>query len=804
MPHRGDRRAPVLDVKNDPASIPRFFDEVRLHGTSAGITEQQMITWARFYAPAEEEALWRLLPSARGFNFTEFRDAALAYYPNAITRYTLGDLQTLVRHNAGTIMLNTAALGEYHRNFQRISAYLISARHISDFDSKRLFREGIHVAMNQELEHALRFVDHDHPVGVPWDIDVVLKQLHRILAGGQISAAAGYAPYGHVPAGSTYAPAPYLQYPNVSISAPAYAPVPPIPHPQPSYHPGIHPNYPTYQPPQAPQPPPVKQEDSAIALLIKEVRDLRLATEKSALNAQTQNQNVSQSRPPQQESRPLPDRPRNQQCIMCGSSAHYARACATRNWLLQKGAVRLNDANRLILPDGSDFSSIPGPPPFIDKINRYFQSRPNELPGGISLPIQVARDVPPHMGSNMMEAIYTLSPTSAVQVSAPPPTSPSPVAFLEHVPSAPPVSHSAYNDTAISALPADVNLFTDAHDSPETNEVYGIIKKGPRPLPRKVVFDGVVIPDRPKAPAASERTPDPPADKGKRPNNPFRNEHETTRPTGSQDHSDEETDTPSVIPVAPAQVPIRPGHPIRELPPIPKGNYRHIIPASDTNATDNVFGRVLDAQVSLSVKELMATSPDLRRKTKDYMTARREAIHLDRHPETALYSLGPRPSSPDPPGNSTVSIAPALVPLRELDVWLDGKLPTTALLDSGSTFLAMPKRIWRQLGSPTIVDEAISVETADGTVSRSVGLIPRLRIDIGSLSIVAQVQVMEHAPFDLLLGRPFYTHTRAQITDESEDEQTAHLTNPDTGETFAVPTRSRTPGKGPRKPGFRE
>ncbi|KAL5501137.1 hypothetical protein ACEPAH_9524 [Sanghuangporus vaninii] len=160
----------------------------------------------------------------------------------------------------------------------------------------------------------------------------------------------------------------------------------------------------------------------------------------------------------------------------------------------------------------------------------------------------------------------------------------------------------------------------------------------------------------------------------------------------------------------------------------------------------------------------------------------------------AMYASIPWPTSPAPYGDEESTVAPPNIPLREIEVWLDDKMEVKALLDSGSTFIAMPKEVWKDLGSPTILSQAITVETANHQISCSAGLIPHVRLTIGSFSIVLQVQVIDKAPFQLLLGCPFFIHTRAQVIDESDGDQTLYLTHPDTNKTMSIPTIQRGAG----------
>ena len=79
----------------------------------------------------------------------------------------------------------------------------------------------------------------------------------------------------------------------------------------------------------------------------------------------------------------------------------------------------------------------------------------------------------------------------------------------------------------------------------------------------------------------------------------------------------------------------------------------------------------------------------------------------------------------------------------------------------------------------------------DENVSRSLDLIPRLCLEIQGFSILVQTQVVQSPPFELLLGRPFFTHTKAQVVKEEDHEQTLYLTHSAIDETIAIPTQER-------------
>ena len=221
--------------------------------------------------------------------------------------------------------------------------------------------------------------------------------------------------------------------------------------------------------------------------------------------------------------------------------------------------------------------------------------------------------------------------------------------------------------------------------------------------------------------------------------------------------------------------------------------YRQVIPAADPQAVTDVFDRIMDAQVTVSVKQLMAASPEIRKKNRDYITGKRELNPDGTHQlGTILYS-DPTNTMRHPDGQQEQSVAPANVRLRTINVWINGKIAVQALLDTGASFIALSRTIWSKLGCPTLADKAITAETADGNVSRSLGLIPKLKLSMDGFTVFVQAQVVHPAPFDLLLGRPFFTHTKAQLIEEEDSEQTVYLTDPDQGTVVAVPTQERFP-----------
>ena len=222
-----------------------------------------------------------------------------------------------------------------------------------------------------------------------------------------------------------------------------------------------------------------------------------------------------------------------------------------------------------------------------------------------------------------------------------------------------------------------------------------------------------------------------------------------------------------------------------------RSQFRRIVLAADQQVIKEVFDTMMNSTVTLTIRQLSVASREIRKKNKELITGKREQQNEFEQQYTALYSLDPRSGSSILSRSKIEPIAPPNVRLIIIDISLDDKIQVQGLLDSGATFIALSRRIWQSLGSPTLTSQSISIETTDENVSRSLDLIPRLRLEIQGFSILVQAQVVQSPPFELLLGRPFFTHTKAQVVEEEDHEQTLYLTHTATDETIAIPTQER-------------
>ena len=103
----------------------------------------------------------------------------------------------------------------------------------------------------------------------------------------------------------------------------------------------------------------------------------------------------------------------------------------------------------------------------------------------------------------------------------------------------------------------------------------------------------------------------------------------------------------------------------------------------------------------------------------------------------------------------------------------------------------MHKDIWEKTGLSLNPDTASVVEAANSSKSHTLGAIPEVTMTIGDVDLAVHVHVVEEAPFEVLLGRPFFVLTACETKDAEDGGQVLKIRDPWQGKTALVPTRDR-------------
>ena len=70
------------------------------------------------------------------------------------------------------------------------------------------------------------------------------------------------------------------------------------------------------------------------------------------------------------------------------------------------------------------------------------------------------------------------------------------------------------------------------------------------------------------------------------------------------------------------------------------------------------------------------------------------------------------------------------------------------------------------------------MQSANGEVDRSLGLVRNVPIQIGDITLYVQIHVICNPAYDILLGRPFDILTESVVRNFANEDQTITIRNP--------------------------
>ncbi|KZV91688.1 hypothetical protein EXIGLDRAFT_615318, partial [Exidia glandulosa HHB12029] len=122
------------------------------------------------------------------------------------------------------------------------------------------------------------------------------------------------------------------------------------------------------------------------------------------------------------------------------------------------------------------------------------------------------------------------------------------------------------------------------------------------------------------------------------------------------------------------------------------------------------------------------------------------------------------------------------------------------VIDGGSQMVLISRAFWEAIGKPLDFDKRVSLEAANNTNATTLGLCADLQLNIGGLDFYVQAQVVESAPFSLLLGRPFLALAGAVEETAYDGSSIITLNCRNTHRAVRIPTRARRDQRGDAQP----
>lgn len=138
-------------------------------------------------------------------------------------------------------------------------------------------------------------------------------------------------------------------------------------------------------------------------------------------------------------------------------------------------------------------------------------------------------------------------------------------------------------------------------------------------------------------------------------------------------------------------------------------------------------------------------------------------------------------------------VAEPLAPLRSIYGFLGATdLTTECVLDSGSQSISISVEHCHRLKIAYDPTARLNMVSANGTSDTTLGMARHVPLEVADGFIVyLQMQVVEHASFDVLLGRPFELLTAMKVNNELDGRQSITITCPNTHGTITLPTYAR-------------
>jgi hypothetical protein len=219
-------------------------------------------------------------------------------------------------------------------------------------------------------------------------------------------------------------------------------------------------------------------------------------------------------------------------------------------------------------------------------------------------------------------------------------------------------------------------------------------------------------------------------------------------------------------------------------------NFRYTAPIKDRAIGNTLFNRMLDTQIMVTARKILSTIPEVRKSFKDTTTMRKvptlanpAKVDVDTNTQSAnqvqlcCHKV-----------HHNLLIAKESHLLRAITPKIEGLHKVECILDSGSQIVSISKVVWQMLNRELNPCWKFTLQSANGSRNKSLGLVENLELKIGSMKLHVQAHVIRNPAYDILLGRPFDILTALHIKNYRNKLQTITITNPNSGKMVSIPT----------------
>lgn len=484
-------------------------------------------------------------------------------------------------------------------------------------------------------------------------------------------------------------------------------------------------------------------------------------------------------------------------CNFCGGN-HFIKECERVEEMIKAGMCKKNAEGRIVLPSGAYVPRdlLPGAL-LSEKIEEWHKKNPNQIVIATLVHTIEKQASPPILQPSTSRQTYQLTPNDRI-------------ATLE----AELFNLRARNAKFVPLARTRAQKARAANVEESDDEDAAVVRAAQQPRVEEVVDEEAtpkkVSPPPPAVPEPSKAVPSP-----SEPEHPFRNAKDAAYAPPAERNVG--------APEKPQVVAKRPEPAYKTLPPV-----------HDPSIAADVYKRSMEAPITITQRELLSLSPEVRSQVRDVTTTRRmphnnnavaqNALHF--HDESdkenftelstdTLYSrpcYAPHRHGPPkgaiilddpieryyrelPPGQAPdpdrLIIAKESSAVRSIFAVVDAAERKECILDPGCQIVAMSEDVCHELSLPYDPMIKLNMQSANGTTDWSLGLSRNVPFTIGSITLYMQVHIIRSPAYDILLGRPFDILTESIVRNYANEDQTVTITDPNTSQRYTIPTFAR-------------
>lgn len=725
--------------------LQRFFDDIELlRDRCTDIPDdREMKEWSIRYTDPAVAGLWKTLPEYSGdADWGAYKAAVFKYYPGADEdrAYSQNDLDTLTGKWAREGIKTSADLGAYHRAFTTITNYLRSKNRMTETDVPREFWRGMDKGLKDRVKRRLEVKDPDHHPEDPWTFDKVLAAATFVLLGTVTMEEDGLSAIAGPPVKAS------TSTEDVKFIIPAM--------------------------------------EAMMSTLITKL----LPTANNSGTYASQSGNRGGSSWPnsstytyQNPGGPTPPGPNasweERLCWYCGQ-LHARLPCALLKTYITAGKVEAQADGKITLPGGHFIPrGVPGRF-YLQRVDNYYADR-DEAKGQDSSSKQA------------QGFLLEISPEQSGET-------PGPEEFLKQMQGIDVSDIGAYMG-AVQTLEHNLNLLKDKREAMATESLSRVTRsKGAELIaPSENPEKGTSRPRKERVDWQREEPPHP------------INRAGTPIPSNKELPAIPEE---SVIPVTSTVKKYKtPGYhpPVNPQPipqktlPLPASNksgpvdgpaWKYSAPIENRTLAKKVYERSLDVPITLTQRELLALSPDVRACVKEATTSKRLPVYGPRN-EALMYVAGDPVEAflqtQKPGEKEDFVVAKESAALRAVVPRVNGELDVESILDPGCQVVCASEAVWNALGLPYDPTITITLQSANGGLDSSLGLMRDVPFDFGGITVLLQVHVVRDPAYDILLGRPFDVLTESVLKNFKNEDQHLTIQDPNSEAKVTLPTKPR-------------